>query len=111
MRVKSIAARRHRKVRKMAKGFKQARGRRYKTAKESVLHAGQYAYHGRKLRKRNLRALWIIRLGAALQEQELSYSKFISLAKKANVILDRKMLADIAVHDPATFNKIVKEVK
>lgn len=95
----------------MAKGFKQARSRRIKTAKEAILHAGQYAYHGRKLRKRDLRSLWITRLSAALKERGLSYSKFIALAKKANVAIDRKMLADIAVNDPLTFGKIVEEVK
>ena len=110
-RVKSTSARRHRKFLKRAKGFKQARRVRIKVAKEALLHAGQYAYHGRKLRKRDLRNLWIIRLNAAVREEGLSYSKFIASLKKAKVELDRKMLADIAVNDPNTFKKIVEIVK
>jgi large subunit ribosomal protein L20 len=110
-RVKSISARRHRKVRDAAKGFKQARSRRYGAAKEAVLHAGQYAYHGRKLRKRNIRSLWIKRLNAAVRENGMSYSKFIAGLKKAKIELDRKILADIAVNDPETFKKIVAEIE
>jgi len=110
-RVKSTSARRHRKFLKRAKGFKQARRVRIQVAKEALLHAGQYAYHGRKLRKRDLRNLWIIRLNAAVREEGLSYSKFIASLKKAKIELDRKMLADIAVNDPGTFKKIVSEVK
>jgi large subunit ribosomal protein L20 len=110
-RVKSIAQRKHRKFLKAAKGFKQSRGNRIKGAKEALLHAGQYAYHGRKLKKRDLRGLWITRLNAALRPQGLSYSRFISLLIKKGVTLDRKILADIAVEDPKTFEKIVSEVK
>ncbi len=96
---------------KRARGFKQARRRRIQTAKEALLHAGQYAYEGRKLRKRDLRALWILRLNAGVREQGLSYSKFIGLLKKAKVEVDRKILSDIAATDPATFKKIVDSVK
>ena len=110
-RVKSTSARRHRKFLKRAKGFKQARRIRIQTAKEALLHAGQYAYHGRKLKKRDLRALWIVRLNAAVREEGLSYSKFISGLKKAKIELDRKILADIAVNDPSTFKKIVAQIK
>ncbi len=110
-RTKSIAARRHRKVHKLARGFKQARGKRYGAAKEATLHAGQYAYHGRKLRKRDLRSLWIKRLNAAVREHGMSYSKFISALKNKKIELDRKILADIAVTDPETFSKIVSELK
>ncbi len=110
-RVKSTSARRHRKFLKRAKGFKQARRVRIKVAKEALLHAGQYAYHGRKLRKRDLRNLWIIRLNAAVREEGLSYSKFIASLKRAKIELDRKILADIAVNDPSTFKKIVEIVK
>jgi len=111
MRVKTIAARRHRKILKRAKGFKQARRIRIKDAKEALLHAGQYAYIGRKNRKRDLRRLWNIRINAAVREQGLSYSKFIALLKKAKIELDRKILSEIAVKDPATFSKIVDKVK
>ena len=110
-RTKSVAARRHRKVREAAKGFKQARSRRYGAAKEATMHAGQYAYHGRKLRKRDLRSLWIKRLNEDVSEQGMSYSKFISALKNKKIELDRKILADIAVTDPETFSKIVSELK
>lgn len=110
-RVKSIAARRHRKIMKAAKGFKNSRSRRLKVAKEAVMHAGKYAYHGRKLKKRDLKSLWIMRLNAALRENDLTYSKFIPMLKKAKIELDRKILADIVVNDPETFKKILQEVK
>jgi len=110
-RVKSIASRKHRKILKLAKGFRQARRTRIKTAKEAVLHAGQYAYIGRKNKKRDLRRLWIIRIGAAAKENGLSYSQLMSKMKKANVVLDRKILADIVVTDPTTFKEIVTNLK
>ena len=110
-RSKSVAARRHRKVKKLAKGYKHARSRRVKTAKEAILHAGQYAYIGRKLRKRDLRKLWITRLNAASREHDVKYSVFINKLKKAKVEIDRKILSEIAVNDPDTFEKIVSEVK
>jgi len=110
-RVKSIASRKHRKFLKRARGFKQARRRRIQTAKEALLHAGQYAYEGRKLRKRDLRALWIIRLSAAAKERGTSYSRLIAALKKAKIEIDRKILSDIAATDPATFKQIVAEVK
>jgi len=110
-RVKSIAARRHRKIKKQARGFKQARRRRVKAAKEALLHAGQYAYIGRKLRKRDLRRLWITRLNAASREQGLTYGRLIAGLKKAEIELDRKILAEIAVNDPGTFKKIVEQIK
>ena len=111
MRVKSISARRHRKILKAARGFKQARRKRIQTAKEAVVHAGAYAYHGRKLRKRDLRSLWITRVNAAVREEGLSYSKFIAGLKKSKIEIDRKILSDIAVSDPETFKKIVAETK
>jgi len=110
-RVKSISAKRHRKIKKLAKGYKHAARKRVKGAKEAVLHAGQYAYHGRKRRKRDLRRLWIVRLNAATRVHGLKYSEFISKLKSNNIELDRKILADIAVNDPETFKKIVSEVK
>lgn len=110
-RVKSPAARNHRKTLKAAKGFTQARRRRIKAAKEAVLHAGAYAYHGRKLKKRNLRTLWIIRLNAAARENGFSYSNFIAALNKEKIELDRKILSDIAVRDPQTFNKIANSLK
>jgi len=109
MRVKSISARRHRKVLKAAKGYRQARRTRIQTAKEAVLHAGAYAYHGRKLKKRDLRSLWIARVNAAVRTEGVSYSKFIAGLKKEKIEVDRKILAEIAVSDPETFRKIVEE--
>ncbi len=106
-----LRRRRHNKVLKAARGFKQARRRRFKTAKEAVLHAGQYAYEGRKNRKRDMRKLWIIRLNAAVREHGLSYSRFISGVKANNIDLDRKILSDIAIRDPQTFSEIVSKVK
>ena len=111
MRVKSIAARKHRKVKKLAKGFRQARRQRVKAAKEALVHAGAYAYHGRKLRKRDLRGLWIIRINAAIRAEGMSYSKFMARLKKANIQIDRKILADIATNDPSTFKAILSQVK
>lgn len=110
-RTKSIAARRHKKIKKLAKGFRQARRSRVKTAKEALLHAGQYAYAGRKLRKRNLRKLWIIRLNAAVKKEGISYSKFIAGLKREKIEIDRKILAEIAVNDPKTFTEIVNSIK
>lgn len=110
-RTKSIAARRHRKIKKAAKGYKHAARKRVKVAKEAILHAGQYAYVGRKLRKRDLRRLWIMRLNAAAREHGLTYNKLVAGLKKAKIELDRKILADIAVNDPETFKEIVSQVK
>jgi large subunit ribosomal protein L20 len=109
MRVKSVSAIRHRKILKSAKGYRQARSRRIQTAKEAVLHAGAYAYAGRKLKKRDLRALWITRVSAATKALGVSYSKFIAGLKKEKIEIDRKILSDIATKDPGTFKKIVKE--
>ncbi|MBI2007552.1 MAG: 50S ribosomal protein L20 [Candidatus Blackburnbacteria bacterium] len=111
MRIKSPRRQRHKKVLKAAKGFRDARRKRYKVAKEAVLHAGQYAYIGRKNRKRDLRSLWITRLNASVREHNLSYSKFISSLKKANIGLDRKILSSIAIQDPKTFTAIVERAK
>ncbi len=110
-RVKSIAARRHRKIKQAARGFKQARRRRVKAAKEALMHAGRYAYVGRKDRKGDMRALWITRLSAAVKARGLSYSKFIAGLKKEKIELDRKVLSDIAINDPKVFDKIVAEIK
>lgn len=109
MRVKSVSARRHRKILARAKGFRQARRRRIQTAKEAVVHAGAYAFHGRKLKKRDLRSLWIVRMSAAVKALGVSYSKFIAGLKKEKIELDRKILSEIAIKFPEDFKKIVKE--
>lgn len=112
MRVKTGTTRskRHKRVLKRTKGFRMSKGRLYKVSKEADLHAGQYAYIGRKLRKRDMRRLWIQRINAALSEFDLKYSRFINLLKKAKIELDRKILAEIAVNDPKVFAEIVKAV-
>lgn len=110
-RTKSIASRKHRKILEKAKGYRQARNRRIKTAKEAILHAGQYAYVGRKNKKRDLRKLWIIRLNAAARKEGLSYSKLIKLLKDNKVEIDRKILSNIAVKFPEVFKKIVASLK
>jgi large subunit ribosomal protein L20 len=102
---------RHKKVLKQAKGHYGARSRVYRVAKQSVIKAGQYAYQGRKQRKRQFRALWIIRINAAARELGLSYSRLISGLKKAAIEIDRKILADIAVHDKHAFGVIAEKAK
>lgn len=110
-RVKSPRRTRHKKILRQAKGFRDARRKRYKVAKEAILHAGQYAYVGRKNRKRDFRRLWIQRLNAAVREHDLPYSQFVNGLKKAKIEIDRKLLADIAITDPQAFEKIVEKTK
>src|SRR3989344_4828200 len=93
------------------KGYKWRRKNTVRQARTAVIKAGVEAYRGRKLKKRDMRSLWIIRLNASLRENGLTYSKFIPLLKKAKIEMDRKILADIAANDPDTFKKIVSEVK
>lgn len=109
-RVKSLAAIKHKKIKKLAKGFHAARSRRFKSANEAVMHAGAYAFHGRKLKKRDLRSLWIVRLSAGAKLLNTTYSKLIANLKKAKVELDRKILSDIAIKNPEVFKKIVEKV-
>lgn len=103
--------RRHKKFIKMAKGYRMTRHKLIKRVKEAVLRAGQHAYIGRKLRKRDMRKLWIQRIKAALSQQGMAYSQFINALKKAKIELNRKILADLAVSDPDTFKKVVEKVK
>ena len=106
-----VSRRKHRKLLGLAKGYRQNRSRNVKQVKEAVLHAGSYAYHGRKLKKRNFRALWNIRIGEAAKLNGLSYSIFMHRLKKANVQLDRKILSEIAANDALIFKSIVDSVK
>jgi len=106
-----VRKRRHKKLLATTKGYRMTKNRLYRVAHEAALHAGQYAFMGRKLRKRNMRKLWIIRLNAATRSLGLTYSKFINGLKKANIDLDRKILADLALSDPKTFEKIVEKAK
>lgn len=103
--------RRHKKVLKMVKGYWMTRHKQFKKAKEAVLHAGEYAFAGRKLKKRDFRSLWIVRLNAVLRSLGLTYSKFISLLRNKKIALDRKVLSQIAVEYPNIFKNIVEKVK
>jgi large subunit ribosomal protein L20 len=102
---------RHKKILKLAKGFRGRRKNVFRVAKQAVMKAGQYAYRDRRTRKRVFRALWIARINAASRELGVSYSRFMAGLKKAGIELDRKVLADMAVRDPAAFGGIVAQVK
>lgn len=102
---------RHKKVLKLAKGYYGARSRVYRVAVQAVTKAGQYAYRDRRTKKRQFRQLWIARINAASRQNGLSYSRFINGLKKASVEIDRKILADIAVHDKTTFTALVSKAK
>ena len=106
-----IARRRHKKVLKQAKGYYGARSRIFRVAKQAVTKAGQYAYRDRRQRKRQFRALWIARINAGARMNGLSYSRFIAGMKKAAIEVDRKVLADLAVHDKAIFAQLVEKAK
>lgn len=112
MRVKTGIKRhkRHKKIKKAAKGFSGHRGRSIRGAMEGLLHAGKYSYISRRLKKRDMRKLWILRLNAAVREHGLSYSRFIKALKDKNIELDRKVLSEIAIMDPESFEKIIGEV-
>ena len=105
------AHKRHKRLLKAAEGKRGTHSKLIKSAREAQLHAMAYAYRGRKERKRQMRALWITRLGAAARLNGLSYNRFISGLKSAGVVLDRKVLADIAVRDAATFARIAEVAK
>ena len=102
---------RHKKVQAQAAGFTRRRKNVFRVAKEAVMKAGQYAYRDRRNKKRVFRRLWITRINAAARELGLTYSQFTNGLKKAAIDIDRKMLADIAVHDKAAFGSIVEQVK
>lgn len=113
MRVKRgiVSRRKHNKLAKLTRGYRGTKHRLVKTAKEALLHAGAYAYHGRKLKKRDIRSLWIVRIGEAAKKEGISYSRLMDKLKKDKIELDRKILADLVVNDPETFKKIVASVK
>ena len=101
----------HKKVIAQAKGFRGRRGNVFNIAKEAVMKAGQYQYRDRRNKKREFRALWIARINAAVRELGMSYSVFMNGLKKASIDIDRKVLADLAVHDKTAFNKIAEQAK
>ena len=102
---------RHKKVLEQAKGYRGRRKNVYRIAKEAVMKAGQYQYRDRRTKKREFRALWIARINAAVRELGLTYSVFMNGLKKASIDVDRKVLADLAVHDKAAFTKIAEQAK
>lgn len=105
------AHKRHKKILKQAKGYRGARSRTFRVAKQAVIKAGQYAYRDRRQRKRQFRALWIVRINAQARVCGLSYSQFMNGLKKAGIEVDRKVLADIAVHDKTGFAAIAEQAK
>ncbi len=106
-----ITKKRHKKVLKAAKGYFGSKHRLYKTAKEQLMHSGQYAYRDRKQKKRDFRKLWITRINAACRENNISYSRFIEGLTKAGVEVNRKMLSEIAINSPENFTKLVETAK
>ena len=102
---------RHKKVLKQAKGFRGSRSRTYKVAKQAVMRAGQYAYRDRRVKKRVFRSLWIVRINAAARDNGITYSQLIAGLKKANIDLDRKVLASLAVNDKEAFSLVVEQAK
>lgn len=107
----TVSRRKHKKLLGLTKGFRGTKSKLTKVAHEAALHAGAYAFHGRKLRKRDFRSLWITRIGEATKQEGMSYSVFMNKLKKANITLDRKMLSNLVVHDPETFKRVVDTAK
>ena len=107
----AVTKARHKKVLKEAKGYVGSKHRLYKTAKEQLMHSGQYAFRDRKQKKRDFRKLWITRINAACRLNDISYSKFMYGLKKANITLNRKMLAELAVSDEKAFAKLAETAK
>lgn len=102
---------RHKKVMKAARGYYGARSRVYRVAKQAVIKAAQYAYRDRRQRKRQFRSLWITRINAGARQHELSYSRFMNGLSKAGILVDRKMLAEMAVNDSVAFGKLAEQAK
>ncbi|MCX4274471.1 MAG: 50S ribosomal protein L20 [Candidatus Gastranaerophilales bacterium] len=112
MRVKrgNVLRKRHKKILKLAKGFIGARSRIFKVANQAVMKALKYAYRDRRVVKRNMRSLWIVRINAAVREYGISYSRFMNLLKKADIQVNRKMLAELAANEPEAFKVIIDTV-
>ena len=106
-----ITRKKHKKVLKQAKGYYGAKGYRFRMAKQAVMKSGVYSYVGRKDKKSNFRKLWIARINAGARLNGLTYSKMIAGLKKANIVINRKMLAELAVNDPAAFAKLAETAK
>lgn len=110
MRVKrgNVSRKRHKKILKLAKGFIGARSRIFKVANQAVMKALKYAYRDRRVLKRNMRSLWIVRINAAVRAEGISYSKFMNMLKKANIVVNRKMLSELATNEPDAFKVLVE---
>ena len=106
-----VTKQRHKKILKEARGYFGSKHREFKSAKEQLMHAGQYAYRDRRQKKREFRKLWIVRINAACRENEISYSRFIEGLNKAGLEINRKMLSEIAINDPKAFCELVKVAK
>ena len=106
-----VTKQRHKKILKEARGYFGSKHREFKSAKEQLMHAGQYAYRDRRQKKREFRKLWIVRINAACRENEISYSRFIEGLNKAGLDINRKMLSEIAINDPKAFSELVKVAK
>ena len=105
------AKKKRREILEKAKGYTGSRNTRYRVAKEQVMHSGNYAYRDRRARKGEFRRLWIVRINAACRENDISYSRFVAGLKAAEIEVDRKILADLAVNDPAAFASLVETAK
>ena len=106
-----VTHRRHKKILKAARGYFGSKHREFKSAKEQLMHAGQYAFRDRRQKKREFRKLWIVRINAACRENEISYSRFIEGLNKAGIEVNRKMLSEIAINDKEAFKKLVEVAK
>lgn len=104
-----ISHQKHKKLLNLAKGFKGGRSKLIQQAKEAVLHSGNYAFAGRRQKRRDLRKLWITQMNIALNQEGISYSKFIANLKEKNILLNRKILAELAVKDQGTFKQVVAQ--
>lgn len=105
------ASAKHKKIKDLAKGYYGAKHRWFRTANEAVMHAGMYAYRDRRNKKRDLRRLWIVRINAAARMNGLSYSQFINGLTKAGIVIDRKVMSDLAVNEPLAFARIVEAAR
>lgn len=106
-----VSKRKHIKLLGLTKGYRGTKSKLVKMAHEASLHAGAYAYHGRKLKKRDFRSLWITRISEAAKKEGISYSKLMNQLKKSNIQIDRKILSDLILNDPTTFAELVKKSK
>ncbi|PIQ75751.1 50S ribosomal protein L20 [Candidatus Peregrinibacteria bacterium CG10_big_fil_rev_8_21_14_0_10_49_24] len=106
-----VRHRRHKKIRKLAKGYRGMRSSTFRKANEAVMKAGQHAYRGRREKKRTFRALWITRISAAAKEHNVNYSTLVKALKDQNIGLNRKVLSELAIHEPKAFEAVLKQAK